>query len=137
MKKESLIAIILGIILGVATAFLAVKTLKTSPSSSSKIIKISPSPTIKITPQKIQPLTITSPSQNFLTNQKSIKIQGKGEKNSLLIIFSPTAEKILKLQQESFSVDFPLSLGENLIKIVAYQKQKIEEKTLKVFYLEE
>lgn len=137
MKKETLVAIGLGGILGMASALIIIFSIKEKNIKAKKVITPKITPTIKLSFPKIQPLTIIEPQSEYLTKKDLVTIKGKGGKGSLVIIQSQTTEKVVKLTGNNFSLDFPLSLGENLIKITSYQKNNVEEKNLKIYYLKE
>ncbi|MCX7881459.1 MAG: hypothetical protein N2482_03055 [Patescibacteria group bacterium] len=142
MKKETIIAIILGIVLGITSGVMVVfesreKDLKKNKpmTNQQKTIVI---PTIKISPI----LTFLEIDESFngkITAEESIKIKGKTNKNSLIIIQSAIKETLLTNEKESFEIDFPLALGENVIRITVYPKDKTASplfKELKIYYLE-
>ena len=143
MKKETSIAVIFGIVLGVVVAFFVIFKSKENQMNKNKPLNVSS----KITPTTkasnlaaIVPLQLTEPSDNAITNQKTIKIKGKVNKDSLIIFQSPINDLIVKNAKEEFSIDFPLALGENVIRITVYPKDKTLssfQKELKVFYLDE
>lgn len=137
MKKETTAAIVLGFFLGGIVALSFILSTKEKEVKTKKVIPPKLTPTIKITPQKINLLEITKPSPNFITDKNRITLKGKTEKNSLIIIQSPTSEKAIKTKANNFSVEFPLSLGENLIKVTSYHKNNSEQKTIKVYYLKQ
>lgn len=143
MKKETSIAVIFGVVLGVVVAFFVIFQNKESQMIKNKPLNVS----LKITPTtklsnltNIIPLQLTEPSGNTITNQKTIKIKGKVNKDSLIIFQSPIKDLVVKNDKEEFSIDFPLALGENVIRITVYPKDKTLsslQKELKVFYLDE
>lgn len=142
MKKETLIAIILGIGFGVVVAvFLVIKSRQLQIQSSKPItttLSITPTPLIKNINLEI--LDITEPKSGDILNSNSVKIQGKTAKDTLIIIQSPLKTVVLKNTDDNFSVDFPLSMGENMLHITAYPKDgqiSTKEKDLQVYYLDE
>lgn len=141
MKKESIIAITFGIILGGIVAVLVIIQTKENQLKNTKTISAKLTPTVTSTSlTTLQPLQISTPSDQAIVNSQSLKISGKTEINSLIIIQSQIKEVAIKNEKQNFSVDFPLALGENTIKIVAYPKDaktRPQEKQLKVYYLEE
>ncbi len=61
-------------------------------------------------------------------------------KEDLIIIQSPVKDTVVKNENEQFTVRFPLVLGENIIKVTAYGKDKQtrpQEKDLHIYYLDE
>ena len=141
MKKETLLAIFLGIIFGIFFSFIIVsniyQTQLEEKNNSSLIQKKEPS----ISPVKIsllKSLTIKKPKDFLIVNSEKITIEGEVEKNSLIIIQSPIKDLIFQNTDEKFKIDFPLVLGENPIKIVAYPKNKnlkTQERKLLIYYL--
>jgi len=143
MKKETSIAVIFGVALGVVVAFFVIFQNKENQMSKNKPLNVSSkvTPTAKLSNLAvIVPLQLTEPSDNAITNQKTIKIKGKVNKDSLIIFQSPIKDLIVKNDKEEFSIDFPLALGENVVRITVYPKDKTLssfQKELKVFYLDE
>lgn len=137
MKKETILAIALGLILGSIFALTLVVNIKKKELEDKKIASPTIVATIKPTIVKMEPFNIIEPTSDYLTNKETILIKGKAEKNSLIVVQSPTSEKVFKTIKNDFSLEFPLSLGENLIRITNYQKNNTEEKLLKVYYLKE
>jgi len=140
MKKESLIAIFLGLIFGLFGAILIINTFSHSDSEKGKNL-ISEKKEITLSPVKtidLEPLIINNPKNNIVVNTDQISIEGSADKNSLIVIQSPAKDTVFQNKDKKFKVDFPLVLGENVIKIVVYSKNinlKNQEKTLFVYYL--
>lgn len=140
MKKETIAAIFFGILLGVGGAVIMVGKAKQIGTN-----KVSVGSAKNITPEvsrnaKIQPLQITQPKtqSKFATN--SLTIKGKASKEGLIVIQSPIKELVFKNIKESFSVEFPLALGENVITVTVYPKESqipAQTKTLKLYFLDE
>jgi len=137
MKKETVIAIILGVILGIIIALALTFTTKKQVMKQKKIITPKVTPSLPPLQPEIQTLEIIQPSNNHITNKDSVLIKGRTGKKSLIVAQSPTSEKVIQTKEKDFSLEFPLSLGENLIKITSYGNKNIDEKTLKVYYLKE
>ncbi len=137
MKKETMTAIILGVSFGIVIALFLTFTAKEKIIKQKKIIAPKTTPTLPPPQPKIQTLEILQPINGSLVSKNSILIKGKSEKNSLIIVQSSTAEKAIKAADINFSTEFPLSLGENLIKITSYKDKNIDEKALKIYYLRE
>jgi hypothetical protein len=137
MKKETIIAVIFGVTSGALIALFFIFTVRDKVTKSKKVIAPKIIPTINIIAPKMQAFEIIQPINGYLSDTNLVTINGKSENGSLIIIQSPIAEKIIKLEGNNFSLDFPLSLGENVITITIYQEKNIEEKTLKIYYLKE
>ena len=143
MKKETIIAIILGLGLGTVVAFFLIFKTQENKIENTKTISNS----LKITPKalsksaiSLQPLEIKEPENNALVSEDSINIQGKTLKDSLIIIQSPIKEISLANKEENFSVDFPLAIGENTITVTVYDKNSQvgpQIRELKIYYLNE
>lgn len=142
MKKESLIAIFLGVLFGAVLSFFIL-------SNVSKNTFISPRKNITNKNEKIvkenlktnfTPLEIISPSENLVTEKNSIEIKLKLNENSLGIIQSPIKELVFYSKEKFFSTDFPLALGENIIEVTIYPKDKtlpIQRRLVKIYYLKQ
>lgn len=135
MKKETIFALVLGITFGIGVAIFFILSAKEKSISDKKIIS---TPTVTISPVdfKEPPFEITTPVNNFVSDSKTITLKGKAANNALLIISSPTSQKSLKTTSETFETSFPLSDGENIIKITSYLGNNVSEKTVKVYYLQ-
>ena len=141
MKKETVIAIVFGLILGgiVAIAILfkgkdieLTKNKAIGPKGTEQALLGEPL-------KQTQSLELTSPGDDTIVDKNSIVLTGKMEKGSLLVIQSPIRDTTVRLTGNDFKIDFPLALGENVIEIVAYPKDKTmraQEKDLKVYYLD-
>ena len=141
MKKETIIAVIFGIVFGGIFGVLLINKNKETQLVKNKVIGPTgiPNKTLSIDNGNIQNLEISSPQDKIIVSESSTKIIGKVEKNSLIIIQTPIKDLSFKTNKLDFSVDLPLALGENVIKIVAYfpnNNQNPQEKNLKIYYLD-
>lgn len=137
MKKESVVAAVSGIILGVVIAVIILINLKNKEIQGKKTISPQVTPTVTILNVKTQGLEILEPTAEAIVNKKEITIKGKAEKDSLIVVQSATTEKVERITGGEFSIDFTLSLGENLIKVTSYKDKANEEKSIKVYYIVE
>ncbi|MEK7110222.1 MAG: hypothetical protein AAB876_03295 [Patescibacteria group bacterium] len=141
MKKETLIAIFLGLLFGgVMAIFISFKS-KDIELAKNKVIAppkenvLSPN----LTGSEIQSLELSEPANNAIFEKDIIRFKGIAAKDSLIIIQSPIKDLIIKNTQGKFDLEFPLALGENSIKIVVYPKEKQfrpQEKFIKVYYID-
>jgi hypothetical protein len=136
MKKETFIALALGIGLGIGIAIFLIFTAKEKAISQKKVI-VPPVPTLTAFIPKEQSLVISAPTDATVTSKNSVVIQGKAEKNSLIVVESPTSEKVVKTANGTFTFNFPLSLGENVIRVTAYEGNITDDRTLKVYYFDQ
>lgn len=138
MKKETSIAIAMGIVFGLLFSFLVITNTQNNKSVSQKITsqKIRPVTTEQQTSSL--PIVITEPNEGAIVSEASVTIKGKTDKNSFVIFQSPLKDVSFTTKSEQFEHTMPLSLGENVIHINAYpkgQNGKVQEKELRVYYL--
>lgn len=132
MNKESIIAIVLGLVLGIVVAVAAVSiTVSRQKAKNSQIQKTESTATagaqlqttiIPPTVTVLQSLQIDAPQSGIITQDKSATIKGNAGANTLLVVQSPIKTTINKLDKATFSIDFPLALGENVITVSAYHE---------------
>lgn len=142
MKKETVIAVILGIGFGLIVAIFMV--IRTRPQTAKNIKTIANSvsntPTGQVNQSFVTNLEIVSPKDNTIIKDNIVTITGKATKNSMIIIQSPVKDIIIKNKDVNFKVDMPLSIGENIIQVNIYPDDKnipFQRKQLQVYYLEE
>jgi hypothetical protein len=141
MKKETVIAIFLGLVFGgVVAIFISLKS-KDIELSKNKVIAPPKEKTLSsnLTETEIQNLEISEPANNAIFEKDTISFKGIAAKDSLIVIQSPIKDLIFKNTQGKFDLEFPLALGENSIKIVVYPKEKQfrpQEKYMKVYYID-
>ncbi|MEI6326599.1 MAG: hypothetical protein WCO78_00585 [Candidatus Roizmanbacteria bacterium] len=127
MNKESIIAIILGLVLGILVAggvvYFSVRQqriqnteLTHSASADARLTPVVIPPTVVI----MRALDITAPQSGSVTDAREVKIEGSAAAKSLLILQSPVAVVSHKLDGSTFSYSFPLALGENTIQVSSY-----------------
>lgn len=143
MKKESLIAVFLGLTFGLIFSMILIQSHKKPPKKTKELnINTSlKSPTIataKNIKNEVPTLTITSPQDNLITYQNRIEIKGEAPKSSLIIIQNVNNEKIFENKNTKFTVELPLNYGANQLTIFAYPKniQTALFKKLTIYYLE-
>lgn len=126
MKKEVLIAIIIGFALGLVITFgvwTANRAIKeTAPQKEQPGVKeveveeITPTPEIS--------LTITTPENNTISNQEKIEVKGKTTPLAIVVIIYQEGEKILEADKEgNFETEITLSGGANEIKVSAHDQK--------------
>ena len=140
MKKEILIAIVFGVLLGLIVAVVMVVRVRQFGGQNQIGAGNQVTPKVTAKNSQLQPLEITSPAQDNITDKKTITIKGKALKESLIIVESAIKDLAVKNKKEDFSISFPLSLGENVISVTAYPKDtklNSQTSTLRVYYLTE
>jgi len=139
MKKETSIAVGMGIVFGLIFSFLVIVNTQKNQSVSQK------TPAQKNRPVKtqqqtiVQPILISEPNDSAIIGEASVKIKGKTDKNSFVVIQSQIKDISFTTKTEEFEYTIPLSLGENIIHISAYPRGvagKVQEKELRVYYLD-
>ncbi|MEK9169795.1 MAG: hypothetical protein AAB788_03560 [Patescibacteria group bacterium] len=141
MKKETIIAIFLGLLFGgIVAVFISLKS-KDIELSTNKVIAPSKEKILSpnLTGTEIQTLELSEPADNAIFEKDIIRFKGTAVKDSLIIIQSPIKDLVVKNTQGKFDLEFPLALGENSIKIVVYPKEKQfrpQEKFIKVYYID-
>ncbi len=140
MKKESITAIVLGIGFGLVVAFFLIGFIRQSSKAGPDggLPTIDPKP--KTTDVLGTSLEVSSPTDKEVFSKNRITITGTASKGSLLVVQSPLVETVEKLEKDTFSVPFDLAIGENVITVTAYpadKTQREQQKTVKVYYIEE
>lgn len=127
MKNEVVIAIFIGCVLGLVIAFgirnanQAIKTVQSKPTPPPQVLE-------NIQPEKVAPipenksvLTITSPENNSLIDTQKVKIVGKTEPNTTILLVYEEGENILSADDEgNFSQEITLTGGQNQISISVF-----------------
>lgn len=141
MKKETMVAIFLGLLFGgVVAVFISFKS-KDIELAKNKVI--APPPNKVSSPNssgmKLLSLELTEPADRAIVENNTVRLKGTALKDSLIVIQSPIKNLIVSNKQEKFDLEFPLALGENSIKIVVYPKEKQfrpQEKFMKIYFID-
>lgn len=121
MKKEVIIAIIIGFTIGLALTFFAYKTV--TDQSEGKII--SPLAEGKIistpTPSVSQTLTLVSPIDQSIAKEGQITVAGFSSPFSWIVILGEKGEKTIQADEKgNFETGLLLISGENEIKVTSF-----------------
>lgn len=138
MKKEVLIAIIIGFGLGLVITFgiwSANKAIKDSAPTASEPISV---PEV-VSPTPVPPafsLNLFMPEDNSISDQEKIEVSGETAPEAIVVILYQKGEKILEADEEGlFTTEIDLEGGVNEIRITAYdQEGNEEEKTVTVVF---
>ncbi len=141
MKKEILIAIVIGFVLGLVITF-GIWTANKSLQQNNKTQKTEVSETQPIvtetspTEEGQIPLTISSPADNSLVDQEEIEIVGKTKAGATVVILYEEGEEVFQAdEQGEFSQEITLVGGANEIKITAFDEEGNEaNKILNLVY---
>jgi len=129
MKKEILIAIIIGFVLGLVITFgiwTANKSLKEGTTSNQQT-GVTENENITPVPTQVEeklPLTIISPENNALLNQEKLEIVGKTSPKAVVAISYEEGEKIIEADEKGdFKGEITLVGGSNKINVSAFDSQ--------------
>lgn len=141
MKKEVIIAIIIGFVLGLVITFgvwTANKAIKeASPKEETTGEQAQEGTTDTRSPTSLEStLTIISPEDNFLSDKEKIDISGKTTPEATVVILFTEGEKIIEAdKQGSFSTEITLVGGSNEIKVSSFDKDGKEiSKSITIVY---
>jgi hypothetical protein len=137
MKKEVVIAILLGLCLGlivtfgVWTANQAAKDRKTRQTV--EVIQTSPTPAAHIQ------LSINSPQNNLVLTTDKVKVNGQAQPGSVIVLSSDENDVFTQADEGGFfSTTFPLVKGSNDITITSIDSNnQTQEKKLTIVYTTE
>ena len=139
MKKEVLIAIVIGFALGLIITFGLWSANRRMGQENEE--EIQPTPTASIltpTPTPVPDfyLEITSPPNNYLSDQDSLEIKGKTNPETIVVFLYNEGEMILKSEQDgSFAGQIELVGGVNEVRISAFDQEGHEaEEILSIIY---
>lgn len=127
MKKEVLISIIIGVVIGLITTFFVYKTQFLgngtdapiiSPLSESKTPDVSPTPFVS------QTLSLVSPIDQSISKEGKITVSGVTTPASWIVILGEKGEKVVQADEKgNFETDLLLVSGENEIQIKAINEK--------------
>lgn len=134
MRKEAIIAILLGVGLGlvftfgVYTANQAVKDKKTEQTV--QVVETSPSPSPRAG------FTIDAPENNIVVDKDEVEISGETQPDAVIVAYSEGKEAFAQADEDGeFSFDFPLVSGSNTIVITSINEEdEQEEMSISVVY---
>lgn len=139
MRKEILIAIIIGFALGLVITF-GVWTANRAMSKNDPIVEEDLGGTEEITPKANSEktaisLAINSPEDESLITTSTVALNGTTEPDAQVAIVYETGETIIQADQKGeFTFDLPLELGTNEIKITVLSGEEKISKTLSLVY---
>lgn len=127
MRKEVLIAIIIGFALGLVitfgvwTANRAIKETAPQKEGSTEEVEIEePTPT----PVSQLPLIVTTPKDNSIIDKEKIEVTGKTAPQAIVVILYQEGEKILEADEKgNFNTEITLTGGANKIEISAHDQE--------------
>lgn len=145
MKSDVIAAVIVGFVIGVGSAILAIN-LPSIIKKSSPLPKQTVTNTTPVIPSSSQivnssiPFDITEPPDDSIVETKSLKIKGKTQSGNNIILVTDSDSSVTEaLADGTFSLSTNLSEGGNTIYITSQNSNSGEEetKTLNIFYTPE
>lgn len=135
MKKETIIAIILGIIAGISIAGVVIINSRSSSKADGNVILDGVSPTLAVNRNETSPLLISEPETEAVVDTQTVLLKGSGPENALIIIQSPSQEYTFKNVKTNFSQKLELIPGENAIRVTSYDKKNVDSRSLVIYYV--
>jgi len=132
VKKEMLIAGLIGLFIGLGLGFLAsnIKNIKISTSFQKPIsseVLPTEEPNKETGKEQVLSLSVTSPEDESVTSLSNIIIEGKTDPKSLVVISTEEDESIVTpLTDGSFSLKISLTPEENQLVITSYSNMGSE-----------
>ncbi|MBD3279588.1 MAG: hypothetical protein GF390_02650 [Candidatus Pacebacteria bacterium] len=118
MKKEALIAIFIGVALGLLITFGAYQLKKTDQNNTINpdlATTASPTPTIDISKN----LSLSNPLDNVIQSQRTITVSGNTLANNYVVVFVGNQEEIITADETgNFSTEVDLEVGSNVITVI-------------------
>lgn len=142
MKKDVIIAVIIGFILGGSLALTATNLpnllKKAKPSLVSDSATTSPSPSVSIKESEIK-LEVEKPENESISEEKTITVSGKTKPGNIVFVETDTKGEGGEADKDgNFMEKITLNEGSNTIYIASYdEKGESATKTITVFYTEE
>ena len=128
MRKEIILAIVLGVILGVVIVFGI--NLANQSANNTDLPNQTTSPTTQLTPTPTPTLQITSPLNNSVSFEETITLTGKTMQNAWVALIWEDDETIIKSDETGiFEQEINLVGGENIIKVTASDGLSYQEET--------
>ncbi len=136
MKKETVLAILLGIGAGVLIALWVIRGTQGKNANNQLVTDEKITPSITISNSVTEPLLISDPEDGFVSDKDTITIKGKTHTGSLVVVQTQIEEHVFKADEEEFSQEIALSEGENTIRITSYDDKNVETRSLLVYFVE-
>lgn len=141
MKKDVIIAIIIGFVLGGLSAIFVTNLpnlIKAGKDSTKREVSISPTPIFKMGSESGF-LTIQNPTDRTLSETKNIELNGKTKPGAIVLLENDLDSKVIEVSSDgSFTNKLTLSEGANLINITSYNENGVgDSKNLTVYYTSE
>lgn len=137
MKKETGIAVFLGIIAGISIALFVILGARGQQKTNGNVMQSDITPTVSIVTGQISPLIISSPSEDVIVESSTLLVKGSAQKDALVVIQSPGDEVIFKNKNTQFSEEITLVPGENIIKVTTYSLKTIDSRSVVIYFIKD
>lgn len=137
MKKETGIAVFLGIVAGISIALFVILGARGQKKTNGTVMQSDLTPTVSVVTDQVSPLTITAPSEDVVVESSTIDVKGSAQKDALVVIQSPGGEVIFKNAKTNFSEEITLVPGENIIKVTTYSLKTIDSRSVVIYFVKE
>jgi len=137
MKKETGIAVFLGIIAGISIALFVILGARGQQKTNGTVMQSDITPTVSVVTDQVSPLTISSPSEDVIVESSTVRVKGSAQKDALVVIQSPGDEVIFKNKDTHFSEEITLVPGENIIKVTTYSLKTIDSRSVVIYFVKE
>lgn len=121
MHKETIIAVVIGLLFGLLVTVGVYKLQSVNDSSVATIpLAEEASPSASPSPDDLARLSISYPTQGLISTDADITITGKSDPNALLVLFANDTQQISEADDKgAFSIALSLKEGPNFFTIVA------------------
>lgn len=137
MKKEVIVAIVVGFSLGLIITYGVYRAQKsiTQKAAQDEIVETQ-EPTIQNNEPASNLLSITQPENGTITDKDTITVGGIAQKNALVTVINKIDEKATQADElGNFTIDLKLEQGPNHITISTFNEKGVrQEKDLYVVY---
>ncbi|MFZ5366264.1 MAG: hypothetical protein ACOZBZ_03125 [Patescibacteria group bacterium] len=137
MRKEVLVAILVGFALGLVITFGIWSANKALTSKKAPIVPEEvTAPTVEVTPTPSFSLAISKPEDESIASTEKITISGTTEPGAFVVVIAEKGEEILETDEKGiFTGEVSLVSGTNEITVTAFSENGEEvSKTLNIVY---
>lgn len=140
MKKDVLVAVGVGFILGTVVALAATNLPQIIKSVKVPDVKQTPSPTPEITSAAQNPqFSIDSPKDESIIETKTIDVSGQTKGDQIILVETENDQKVIESETDgNFTTKLNLTEGVNTIYFTVYDKEGLATtKSINVYYTTE
>ncbi len=125
MHKETIIAVVIGLLFGLMVTVSVYKLQSLSqPSQTETALSDQVIPSTSPATESQDRLSINSPTQGLITSDAEMTIDGKTDSMALLVLFAHETQQIYEADSAgAFSIPFTLKEGPNFFTLVATNQE--------------